>query len=81
MLNDCHPIIIYYQFPTGAFVDEYIMKDPDAEIVRQFEEAQKQEEILDQIQKDHDYTVKCDVPMDTKTTCDDNDVHAVDRIR
>lgn len=45
----------YFNKVVGDFVDEFVMADPDSEVILQHMEAETQASILETIQSDHDY--------------------------
>lgn len=74
----------YFNNVIGGFVDEYVMADPDSESLRHFQESEKQETVVNNIEAEHDYAAKePKETMDIEVEVDEEkqQTNAVDKVR
>lgn len=77
----------YFDRVIGAFVDKFVMVDPDSDATLQIRELHERSQSVDAIEHDHDYikelsTSPLEVQHETPDgECKDQDLNGPDRVR
>ena len=76
----------YFDRVIGAFVDQFVMVDPDSDATLQIRELHERSQSVDAVEHDHDHTNAPDPPVEIQhETPDgehkDEDLNGPDRVR
>lgn len=76
----------YFNVVIGAFVDQFVMVDPDSDATLQIRELHERSQSIDAVEDDHDYTSAPNPPVEVqRETPDgehkDEDLNGPDRVR